>query len=138
MKFLDELLIDLQVFAQELLREHLTIKFSSKTLSSCFSKSDTHVYRPIVPFQNGLKRYVFSKSFFWNSSLVIDYKFLVIDYAVISWRVRTERSPRLRWTSIIIIVHHLFPFSLCTNFVVFPLYSFFKIIKVKILLYKHT
>ena len=42
-----------------------------------------------MPFQNGLKRCVFSKSFFWNSSLVIDYRFLVIDYTVIFWRVMT-------------------------------------------------
>jgi len=56
---------------------------------SCFLKSYTHIYRLFVPFQNGLKRCVFSKSFFWFFSLVIDYRFLVIDYTVIFWRVMT-------------------------------------------------
>ena len=84
MKFLDEFSIDLEVFAQELLREHLAIS-SLRISLSCFLKSDTHIYRPIVPFQNGLKKCVFSKSFFWNSSLVID-------YTVIFWRVMSFQS----------------------------------------------
>jgi len=45
-----------------------------------------------MPFQNGLKRRVFSKSFFWNSLLVIDYRFLVINYTVIFWRVMAFQS----------------------------------------------
>jgi len=89
LKFMDELLMDLQVFAQEfLLKEHLAMKFSWN-ISHWFLKSDTHIYRPFVPFQNGLKRCVFSKSFSEVFSLVIDYRFLVIDYTVIFWRVMT-------------------------------------------------
>ena len=42
MKF-HELLIDLQVFAQELLREHLAMKFSWN-LSLIFFWSQTHTY----------------------------------------------------------------------------------------------
>jgi len=59
---------------------------------SIFLKSYTHIYRPIVPFQNCLKRCVFSKSFFWNFSLVIDYRILVIDYIFIFWRVMNFQS----------------------------------------------
>jgi len=44
LKSMDELLMDLQVFAQEyLLREHLAMKFIWN-LSHCFLKSDTHIY----------------------------------------------------------------------------------------------
>jgi len=44
LKSMDELLMDLQVFAQEfLLRDHLAMKFSWN-LSHCFLKSDTHIY----------------------------------------------------------------------------------------------
>jgi len=68
-----------RAFDKEVLLEYL----------SCFLKSDTHICRPFVPFQKGLKRYVFSKRFFWNFTLVIDYKHLVIDYTVIFWRVMT-------------------------------------------------
>jgi len=49
--------IDLQVFVQELLREHLIMKFSWNI--SPFFKSNTHIYKSFVPFQNGLKRCVF-------------------------------------------------------------------------------
>jgi len=63
---MDELLMDLQVFTQELLREHLAMKFSWNISLLLFEVRHTHIYRPFVPFQNGLKRCVFSKSFFLN------------------------------------------------------------------------
>jgi len=66
-----------RTFDNEVLLEYL----------SYFLKWDTYIYRSFVPFQNGLKRCIFSKRFFWNFSLVIDYRFLVIDYRVIFWRV---------------------------------------------------
>jgi len=77
-------------FGNEVLLEYLSLTFRSQTHiyigPSCLFKL------PFVHFQNGLKRCVFSKSFFWNSSLVIDYRFLVIDYTVIFWRVMTFQS----------------------------------------------
>ena len=54
-----------------------------ESLSLLFEVRHTHIYRPFVPFQNGLKRCVFSKSFSEIFSLVIDYMILVIDYRVI-------------------------------------------------------
>jgi len=51
-----------------------------------------NIYRPIVSFQNGLKICVFSKSFFEIFSLVIDYRFLVIDYTFIFWRFMSFQS----------------------------------------------
>ena len=44
MKFLDELLIDLQVFAQKLLREHLTMKFSRNISLLLFEVKHTYIY----------------------------------------------------------------------------------------------
>jgi len=65
-------------FGNKVLLEYLCLAFQSQT----------HIYiNPSCLFKNGLKRCVFSKSFFWNFSLVINYKFLVIDYIVIFWRV---------------------------------------------------
>jgi len=77
------ILIDLQVFGQELFGEDLTIKFSLKLSLLLFEVRDTHIYRPIASFQNGLKRCVFSKKKSEIFSLVIDYRILVIDYTVI-------------------------------------------------------
>jgi len=52
------------VFGQELFREHLTIKFSLKDLSLPF-RNQTYIYiGPLcLPFQDGLNKCVFSKSF---------------------------------------------------------------------------
>ena len=58
--------MDLQVFAQEFLREHLAMKFSWNLLESLFQSKDVTVGR-------------FSK----NSPLVIDYNVCVIDYTII-------------------------------------------------------
>ena len=65
----------------KLFREILIIKFSEKNL--LFFEVRTHIYRPIVPIQNFLKRSVFSKSFSKIFSLIINYRILVIDYTVI-------------------------------------------------------
>jgi len=68
-----------KAFDNEVILEYLSLAFWNQT----------HIYRPFVPFQNGLRRCVFLKSFFWNFSLVIDYRFLVIDYTTIFWRIMT-------------------------------------------------
>ena len=61
-------------------------------ISLYFSKSDTHIYRLIVPFQNSLKRCVSSNSFSKNFSLIID-------YTIIFWRVMTFQS--ILWSVVI-------------------------------------
>ena len=60
----------------KLFRQILTIKFSEKNL--LFFEVKTHIYRPIVPVQNSLKRSVFSKSFSETFSLVIDHTIIFL------------------------------------------------------------
>ena len=80
-----------RAFGNEVLLENLSLAFWSQTHTHThtYIYIYIYIYKSFVPFQNGLKICVFSKSFFWNFSLVIDYRFLVIDYTFIFWRVMT-------------------------------------------------
>jgi len=68
-----------RAFDNKVLLEYLSLAFWNQT----------HIYIGPSCLFKMVWRYVFSKSFFWIFSLVIDYRFLVIDYIVIFWRVMT-------------------------------------------------